>query len=125
VIQGDVEEGVYPVPYNASKRVSEGDDVLAGQALMEVSVDLKEHLRIQGIDGVQQYLLREVQKVYRMQGVEIGDKHVEVMVRQMIRKIRVVESGDTDELPGSLLEIHQFRDANQTVLQEGRQPAIG
>ncbi|HLR61789.1 MAG TPA: DNA-directed RNA polymerase subunit beta' [Lentibacillus sp.] len=125
VIQGDVEERVYPVPYNARMRVSEGDDVLAGQALMEGSVDPKELLRVQGIDGVQQYLLREVQKVYRMQGVEIGDKHVEVMVRQMIRKIRVVESGDTDELPGSLLEIHQFRDANQTVLQEGRQPAIG
>ncbi|WP_010528980.1 DNA-directed RNA polymerase subunit beta' [Lentibacillus jeotgali] len=125
VIQGDVEQRTYPVPYNARMRVSEGDEVNAGQALTEGSVDPKELLRVQGIDGVQQYLLREVQKVYRMQGVEIGDKHVEVMVRQMMRKIRVVESGDTDELPGSLLEIHQFRDANQTVLEEGRQPAIG
>ncbi|HLS08839.1 DNA-directed RNA polymerase subunit beta' [Lentibacillus sp.] len=125
IIQGDVEERTYPVPYNARMRVSEGDEVIAGQALTEGSVDPKELLRVQGIDGVQQYLLREVQKVYRMQGVEIGDKHVEVMVRQMMRKIRVVESGDTDELPGSLLEIHQFRDANQRVLLEGKQPAIG
>ncbi|GGJ93209.1 DNA-directed RNA polymerase subunit beta' [Lentibacillus kapialis] len=125
VIQGDVEQRTYPVPYNARMRVSEGDGVIAGQALTEGSVDPKELLRVQGIDGVQQYLLREVQKVYRMQGVEIGDKHVEVMVRQMMRKIRVVESGDTDELPGSLLEIHQFRDANQEILLEGRQPAIG
>ncbi|MFD1363519.1 DNA-directed RNA polymerase subunit beta' [Lentibacillus salinarum] len=125
IVQGDVEQRSYPVPYNARMKVSVGDDVMAGQELTEGSVDPKELLRVQGIEGVQQYLLREVQKVYRMQGVEIGDKHVEVMVRQMMRKIRVVESGDTDELPGSLLEIHQFRDANQPVLQEGRQPAIG
>ncbi|SFE41660.1 DNA-directed RNA polymerase subunit beta' [Lentibacillus persicus] len=125
VIQGEVEQRSYPVPYNARMKVSEGDEVIAGQELTEGSVDPKELLRVQGIEGVQQYLLREVQKVYRMQGVEIGDKHVEVMVRQMMRKIRVVESGDTDELPGSLLEIHQFRDANKPVLQEGNQPAIG
>ncbi|QKY70936.1 DNA-directed RNA polymerase subunit beta' [Lentibacillus sp. CBA3610] len=125
VIQGDVEQRAYPVPYNARMKISEGDEVIAGQALTEGSIDPKELLRVQGIEGVQQYLLREVQKVYRMQGVEIGDKHVEVMVRQMMRKVRVAESGDTDELPGSLLEIHQFRDANQNILQEGKQPAIG
>src|SRR5699024_2706504 len=71
------------------------------------------------------YLLREVQRVYRMQGVEIDDKHVEVMVRQMLRKIRVVDAGDTNVLPGSLLEIHQFKEANKTALREGGQPAVG
>ena len=74
---------------------------------------------------MQEYLLREVQRVYRMQGVEIGDKHVEVMVRQMLRKVRVIESGDTDVLPGSLLELHQFKEANETVLKEGKIPAVG
>src|SRR5699024_10229748 len=73
----------------------------------------------------QEYLLREVQRVYRMQGVEIGDKHVEVMVRQMLRKIRVVDAGDANVLPGSLLEIHQFKNANKTALREGGQPAVG
>ncbi|NEU35718.1 hypothetical protein GN156_34230, partial [bacterium LRH843] len=77
------------------------------------------------ITAVQEYLLREVQKVYRMQGVEIGDKHVEVMVRQMLRKVRVMESGDTDVLPGSLLDMHQFTDANEKVLLEGNRPATG
>ncbi|TRM11162.1 DNA-directed RNA polymerase subunit beta' [Lentibacillus cibarius] len=125
VVQGEVEQRTYPVPYNARMKVTAGDEVIAGQELTEGSVDPKELLKVQGFEGVQQYLLREVQKVYRMQGVEIGDKHVEVMVRQMMRKIRVVDSGDTSELPGSLLEIHQFKEANRTALQEGAQPAIG
>src|SRR5699024_5984049 len=109
VIQGDVEEKKYTVPYNARLKVTVGDDVEAGQRLTEGSIDPKELLRVKGVEGVQQYLLREVQRVYRMQGVEIGDKHVEVMVRQMLRKIRVVDAGDTDVLPGSLLEVHQFK----------------
>ena len=75
--------------------------------------------------AVQEYLLKEVQKVYRMQGVEIGDKHVEVMVRQMLRKIRVIEAGETDVLPGSLLDIHQFTDANEKALLSGKMPATG
>ncbi len=125
VVQGEVENRTYTSPYGARLKVAVGDQVIAGQELTEGSVDPKELLKVQGIDGVQQYLLKEVQKVYRMQGVEIGDKHVEVMVRQMLRKVRVSNAGDTDVLPGSLLEIHQFRDANKNVLQEGRQPAVG
>ncbi|MBP1970855.1 DNA-directed RNA polymerase subunit beta' [Virgibacillus natechei] len=125
VVQSDVEQRSYPVPYNARMKVSVGDEVIAGEPLTEGSIDPKDLLRIQGVEGVQDYLLREVQRVYRMQGVEIGDKHVEVMVRQMLRKIRVVEAGDTTELPGSLLELHKFRDANHTVLNEGQQPATG
>ncbi|WP_026907467.1 DNA-directed RNA polymerase subunit beta' [Paucisalibacillus globulus] len=125
VIQGEVEQRSYAVPYNARLKVSVGDEVIAGQELTEGSVDPKELIRVQGVAGVQDYLLREVQRVYRMQGVEIGDKHVEVMVRQMLRKIRVVDAGDTDVLPGSLLEVHQFKDANSKVLAEGNQPAVG
>ncbi len=125
VIQGSVEQRTYPVPYNARMRVAEGDEVEAGQELTEGSVDPKELLRVKGVEGVQDYLLREVQRVYRMQGVEIGDKHVEVMVRQMLRKVRVVDAGDTDALPGSLLELHQFRDINKPVLLSGGNPAIG
>ena len=125
VVQGEVEQREYAVPYNARLKVAVGDEVIAGQELTEGSVDPKELLAVQGVDGVQAYLLREVQRVYRMQGVEIGDKHVEVMVRQMLRKIRVVESGDTTVLPGSLLELHQFKEANQEVLSKGLQPAVG
>ncbi|CQR48531.1 DNA-directed RNA polymerase subunit beta' [Paraliobacillus sp. PM-2] len=125
VIQGTVEKRSYTAPYGARMKVDIGDKIEAGQALTEGSIDPKELLKIQGIDGVQSYLLKEVQKVYRMQGVEIGDKHVEVMVRQMLRKVRIGDAGDTDVLPGSLLEIHQFRDANKKVLLEGNQPAVG
>ena len=125
VIQGNVEQRSYAVPYNARLKVQEGDQVETGQELTEGSVDPKELLRVKGVEGVQDYLLKEVQRVYRMQGVEIGDKHVEVMVRQMLRKIRVVSSGDTDVLPGSLLELHQFKDANHKVFKEGADPATG
>ncbi|MBU8791022.1 DNA-directed RNA polymerase subunit beta' [Oceanobacillus caeni] len=125
VIQGDVEQRSYAVPYNARLKVSIGDAVEAGQELTEGSIDPKDLLRVKGVEGVQAYILREVQRVYRMQGVEIGDKHVEVMVRQMLRKIRVVDSGDTDVLPGSLLELHQFKEANKSVLLDGGNPATG
>ncbi|WP_217588999.1 DNA-directed RNA polymerase subunit beta' [Lentibacillus saliphilus] len=125
VIKGDVEERSYAVPYNARLRVSIGDQVIAGHELTEGSVNPKDLLRVQGVEGVQAYLLREVQRVYRMQGVEIGDKHVEVMVRQMMRKMRVIDAGDTNVLPGSLQEIHQFKEANTSVLNEGGQPAVG
>ncbi|MFG6150721.1 DNA-directed RNA polymerase subunit beta' [Halobacillus sp. B23F22_1] len=125
VVQGAVESRSYTAPYGSRLKVSVGDQVIAGEPLTEGSIDPKELLTVQGLDGVQEYLLKEVQKVYRMQGVEISDKHVEVMVRQMLRKIRVLDSGDTDVLPGSLLEIHQFKEANQKVLMEGGQPAVG
>ncbi|MBM7573099.1 DNA-directed RNA polymerase subunit beta' [Aquibacillus albus] len=125
VVQGDVESKSYTAPYGARLKVAVGDVVVAGQALTEGSIDPKELLKIQGLEGVQTYLLKEVQKVYRMQGVEIGDKHVEVMVRQMLRKVRVADAGDTDVLPGSLLEVHQFKEANRKVLQDGNQPAVG
>ncbi|MFT4415713.1 DNA-directed RNA polymerase subunit beta' [Fredinandcohnia humi] len=125
VIQGDVESRSYTAPYSARLKVTEGQQVESGQVLTEGSIDPKELLKVTNINAVQEYLLKEVQKVYRMQGVEIGDKHVEVMVRQMLRKVRVTDAGETDVLPGSLLDVHQFTDANEKVLLEGKAPATG
>lgn len=125
VVQGEVESRTYTAPYTARLKVAVNDQVVRGQELTEGSIDPKELLRIKDVNSVQEYLLREVQKVYRMQGVEIGDKHVEVMVRQMLRKIRVIDAGETDVLPGTLLEIHQFTDANRKALLEGKLPATG
>jgi len=125
VVKNDVEETNHNIPFNARLKVGEGDDVIAGQELTEGSIDPKELLAVQNVEGVQSYLLREVQRVYRMQGVEIGDKHIEVMVRQMLRKIKVIESGETTVLPGSLLDIYQFKEANEKALKEGLQPAVG
>ncbi|MET3699943.1 DNA-directed RNA polymerase subunit beta' [Bacillus oleivorans] len=125
VVQGDVETRNYLIPYTARLKVAVNDRVEAGSVLTEGSIDPKELLKVKDVAAVQEYLLREVQKVYRMQGVEIGDKHVEVMVRQMLRKVRVIDAGDTDVLPGSLLDIHQFTDANRKALLEGKYPATG
>lgn len=125
VIQGDVESRSFTAPYNARLKVAVGDKIESGQVLTEGSIDPKELLKVKDLQAVQQYLLREVQKVYRMQGVEIGDKHVEVMVRQMLRKVRVMDAGDTDVLPGTLLDVHQFTDANKKVLLDGKRPATG
>jgi len=125
VIQGEVESRSYTAPYNARLKVTQGDKIESGQVLTEGSIDPKELLKVKDLQAVQQYLLREVQKVYRMQGVEIGDKHVEVMVRQMLRKVRVMDAGDTDVLPGTLLDVHQFTDANKQVLLDGKRPATG
>ncbi|WP_243388386.1 DNA-directed RNA polymerase subunit beta' [Bacillus kexueae] len=125
VVQGEVETRTYTAPYNARLKVAKGDKVERGQEITEGSIDPKELLKVKDILAVQEYLLREVQKVYRMQGVEIGDKHIEVMVRQMLRKVRVIDPGDTDVLPGTLLDIHQFTDANKKVLLEGKRPATG
>jgi DNA-directed RNA polymerase subunit beta' len=124
-VQGEIEPRNYPIPYGARIKVTIGQEVIAGEELTEGSIDPKELLKVSGINGVQEYLLREVQKVYRMQGVEIGDKHVEVMVRQMLRKVRVLDAGETEVLPGSLIEIQHFNDANKKVLLTGGQPATG
>ncbi|MBB3909045.1 DNA-directed RNA polymerase subunit beta' [Anoxybacillus rupiensis] len=123
VVKGEVETRTYTAPYNARLKVQEGKQVERGQELTEGSIDPKELLKVKDITAVQEYLLREVQKVYRMQGVEISDKHIEVMVRQMLRKVRVIDAGDTDVLPGTLLDVHQFTDANMQVLLEGKRPA--
>ncbi|WP_316572531.1 DNA-directed RNA polymerase subunit beta' [Neobacillus sp. YIM B06451] len=125
VIQGEVESRTYTAPYTARLKVQVNDRVERGQDLTEGSIDPKELLKVTDVGNVQEYLLREVQKVYRMQGVEIGDKHIEVMVRQMLRKIRIIDAGETDVLPGMLLDIHQFTDANEKALSNGKMPATG
>lgn len=124
-VRGDAENKVYPAPYGSRIKVSVGTKLNAGDELTEGSVDPKEMLKVRGLRGVSNYILQEVQKVYRMQGVEINDKHVEVMIRQMLRKIRVQDSGETDLLPGSFVEVHEFELANAKVLMEGRSPAVG
>lgn len=125
VVSGSIETRTYNAPYTARLKVAVGDMVKRGQELTEGSVDPKELLKVTDVQTVQQYLLHEVQRVYRMQGVEIGDKHIEVMVRQMLRKVRVIDSGDTDVLPGTLMDIHQFTEANEKALLEGKNPATG
>jgi len=122
-IQGAVESRSYTAPYSARLKVNVNDMVVPGQELTEGSIDPKELLKVTNVRSVQEYLLKEVQKVYRMQGVEIGDKHVEVMVRQMLKKIRVIDAGETDVLPGTLLDIHQFTQANRDALLKGKNPA--
>lgn len=123
-IEGEAETKVYSVSYGSRIRVNIGQELEAGDELTDGSIDPKEMLRIKGIRGVQNYILQEVQRVYRNQGVEINDKHIEVMVRQMLRKIRIVEAGDTNLLPGSYVDIHEYEDANRKVLNEGKEPAI-
>ncbi|QED45937.1 DNA-directed RNA polymerase subunit beta' [Cytobacillus dafuensis] len=125
IVQGEVESRTYTAPYTARLKVSINDTVECGQELTEGSIDPKELIRVKDVTAVQEYLLREVQKVYRMQGVEIGDKHIEVMVRQMLRKVRVIDAAETDVLPGTLLDIHQFTDANEKALLSGKLPATG
>ncbi len=123
VVQGDIETRTYTAPYTARIKVSVNDRVERGQDLTEGSIDPKELLKVRDVQTVQEYLLREVQKVYRMQGVEIADKHIEVMVRQMLRKVRVTDPGETDVLPGALMDIHQFKDVNKKAFLEGKRPA--
>ena len=120
---GKVETRKYLGPYNARFTVQVGDVIERGQPLTEGSIDPKELIVVKDVATVQEYLLKEVQKVYRMQGVEIGDKHVEVMVRQMLRKVNIIEAGNTDLLPGSLVDIHQFAEANNKMFVNGKVPA--
>ncbi|SJZ59002.1 DNA-directed RNA polymerase subunit beta' [Pilibacter termitis] len=122
-VKGNTGEEEYTVPYTARMKVSQGDSIHRGDALTEGSIEPKHLLSIRDALTVEQYLLAEVQKVYRSQGVEIGDKHVEVMVRQMLRKVRVMDPGDTDILPGTLLDIQDFKDSNYETLMNGGTPA--
>ncbi|MEW6448275.1 MAG: DNA-directed RNA polymerase subunit beta' [Bacillota bacterium] len=118
------DHAVYPVPFGARLRVQDGDQVVAGDELTEGSVNPHDLLKIKGVTATQLYLLKEVQRVYRLQGVEINDKHIEVIVRQMFRKVKIEDPGDTDLLPGGLVEIYEFEEENKRVLAEGGQPAV-
>ncbi|MFA5536675.1 MAG: DNA-directed RNA polymerase subunit beta' [Bacillota bacterium] len=124
VIGDDGEKFSSQVPYGSRLKVEAGDRVEAGDELTEGSVNPHDLLKVKGPRGVQLYLLREVQRVYRMQGVDINDKHIEVIVRQMLRKVKVEDAGDTDLLPGSLIDSHEFEDKNQLALEAGGETAV-
>jgi DNA-directed RNA polymerase subunit beta' len=117
------EEASYDIPFGSRLKVSNGDPINAGDEITEGSVNPHDILRIKGIDGVRNYLLSEVQKVYRLQGVDINDKHLEVVVRQMTRKVKVLESGDTELLPGTLIDIFDFDEENNKARLEGGEEA--
>ena len=123
-IEGEAESKVYQVTYGSRIRMAVGQHVEAGDELTEGSIDPKEMLRIKGIRGGQNYILQEVQRVYRNQGVEINDKHIEIMIRQMLRKIRVIDAGDTSLLPGSFVDMHEYEEANRQALLSGKEPAV-
>jgi DNA-directed RNA polymerase subunit beta' len=122
------EEGearTYLIPYGSRIKVTDGDTVEAGDELTEGSVNPHDILKIKGIKGVQSYLLQEVQRVYRLQGVDINDKHIEVIIRQMLRKVKIDDAGDTNMLPGGLIDIFDFEEENARVTAEGLRPAVG
>ena len=120
---GDAEVKKYPINYGAKLKVEEGQLVHAGDELIEGSINPSDLLRILGIKPVQDYLVKEVQSVYRRQGIEIADKHIEVIVRQMLRKVKIEEANDTDLLPGSLVDVFRFEQANTKAIEAGGQPA--
>ncbi|WP_407893902.1 DNA-directed RNA polymerase subunit beta' [Lacticaseibacillus sp. N501-2] len=124
-VEGKTDTRTYSVPYASSVAVAEGDHVDRGGRLTGGSIDPKALIKIQDSLSTENYQLFEVQKVYRMQGIEIADKHIEVMVRQQLRKIRVMDPGDTDILPGTLLDIAEFKDRNKDTLISGGIPATG
>ncbi len=115
----------YTIPFGSKLRVKDGDEVKAAQPLIEGSINPAEILEIKGPEGVFEYLISEVQKVYRNQGVDINDKHIEVIARQMLRKIKVEESGDTTMFPGSLIDMYDFEERNKKAVAEGKRPATG
>ena len=126
IVIGDAgEELSYDIPFGSRLKVANGDRIEAGDEIIEGSVNPHDILRIKGVQGVKNYLSSEVQKVYRLQGVDINDKHLEVVVRQMTRKVKVEESGDTELLPGNLVDIFAFEDANTKIESEGGVPAVG
>ncbi|WPX09573.1 DNA-directed RNA polymerase subunit beta' [Anaerocellum danielii] len=119
------EERTYEIPYGARLKVNDGDYVQAGDELTEGSINPHDLLRIKGPRGVQSYLLAEVQKVYKMQGVDINDKHIEIIIRQMMKKVKIEDSGDTELLPGDIVEIYRFEEENDKAIAEDKRPALG
>ena len=124
----DMESGnskTYLIPYGSRIKVMDGQVLEAGDELTEGSVNPHDILKIKGVRAVQDYMIQEVQRVYRLQGVEINDKHVEMIVRQMLKKIRIEESGDSDVLPGVSMDVLDFNEMNEALIAEGKQPAEG
>ena len=128
IVVTDTETGnskTYLIPYGSRIKVAEGQVLEAGDELTEGSINPHDILKIKGVRAVQDYMIQEVQRVYRLQGVEINDKHVEVIVRQMLKKIKVEESGDSDVLPGVSMNVLEFNDMNEALIAQGKRPAEG
>ena len=123
IVNDSGERNSYQIPYGARLKVKEGQIVAAGDELTEGSVNPHDMLKIKGLKGVQMYLVHEVQRVYRLQGVDINDKHIEVMVRQMLRKVKIEDPGDTELLPGGLIDIFDFEEENVAAIGGGGQPS--
>jgi DNA-directed RNA polymerase subunit beta' len=119
------ESKAYLIPYGSRIKIQDGAWLEAGDPLTEGSVNPHDILRIKGVRAVQDYMLREVQRVYRLQGVEINDKHIEMIVRQMLKKIRIEENGDSNFLPGAMVDILEYDDVNEALIAEGKTPADG
>ena len=119
------ESKAYLIPYGSRIKIQDGQVLEAGDELTEGSVNPHDILKIKGLRAVQDYMIQEVQRVYRLQGVDINDKHIEVIVRQMLKKIRVEESGDTGYLPGTMVDALEFEDKNKELMAEGKEPATG
>ncbi|MPM78630.1 DNA-directed RNA polymerase subunit beta' [bioreactor metagenome] len=115
----------YLIPYGSRIKVFDGDVIVAGDEITEGSVNPHDILKIKGLRGVQDYMIQEVQRVYRLQGVEINDKHIEVIVRQMLKRVKIEEIGSTEFLPGSLVDWLTFEDTNAELEKQGLEPAIG
>ena len=125
VVTGKDDARTYTIPFGSKMKVHDGDMVEVAQPLIEGSINPAEILAIKGPEGVYEYLISEVQKVYRNQGVDINDKHIEVIGRQMLKKVRIDDNGDTDMFPGSLIDMYEFADKNAQAVAEGKRPATG
>ena len=115
----------YTIPFGSKLKVKDGDEVKAADPLIEGSINPAELLAIKGPEGVYEYVISEIQKAYRNQGVDINDKHIEVIARQMLRKVRIDDGGDTDLFPGSLVDMYEFEDKNKEAIEQGKRPAKG
>lgn len=123
VTSADGETKSYAIPYGAKLKVDNGSKVEPGDPFTQGSINLQDMLRARGVKGVQDYVTKEVQSAYRNSGVDINDKHIEVIVRQMLRKVKIESQGSTDMLPGTLVDIFAYEDANQKTLENGGEPA--
>ena len=124
VIPNEGEKQVYSIAYNSRLRVKQGQMVKAGDPLTQGSINPHDIVRVKGIGGVQEYIVKEVQRVYRLQGVDVNDKHIEVIVRQMLSKVKVEDPGDTDLLPGGYEDVLTFQECNEEAESQGLRPAV-
>ena len=125
IVTSKEDSKTYTIPFGSKLRVKTGDVLEAGDQITEGSINPNEILAIKGPEGVYEYLIQEVQKVYRNQGVDINDKHIEVIGRQMLKKVRVEDNKDTDMFAGSLVDMYEFEEKNEQAVEEGKQPAEG